>query len=106
MGYVYLLTFDQPISDKHTTQSYCGWAKDLRSRIGDHRRGCGARLTQVTKERGIGFQVARVWVGSRKTERRIKNLKNGRRLATGQANVRFAPELSQSDIEFLLQESF
>ena len=75
-GYVYLLHFERPISPKHTTQHYLGWAANLPARVQAHRRGSGARLTAVARERGIGFQVARLWRGGRELERRLKGRKN------------------------------
>jgi predicted GIY-YIG superfamily endonuclease len=101
-GYVYQLLFEKPISESHPAQTYTGWAADLAARIQAHKLGRGARLTQVAKERGIGFEVVRVWRGGRGTERRIKNLKNGRLLAMGKLNVTFATELSQEEIAELL----
>ena len=81
-GFVYLLHFEQPIAKGHPCQHYLGWTKDLAARIQAHRLGHGARLTAVAKERGIGFQVARVWRGSRVFERKLKNRKNGRCLCS------------------------
>lgn len=81
-GFVYLLHFEQPIAKGHPCQHYLGWTKDLAARIQAHRLGNGARLTAVAKERGIGFQVARVWRGSRVFERKLKNRKNGRCLCS------------------------
>jgi len=74
--HVYLLHFDSPISEHHTCQHYIGFAECLQQRIAQHRRGDGARLTQVAKERGIGFRVVRVWEGDRKLERSLKNRKH------------------------------
>lgn len=79
-GYVYLLHFERPISPDHTCQHYVGWCKDLAARIQSHRLGYGARLTAVAKERGIGFEVVRVWFGCRRFERKIKNRKSSPRL--------------------------
>lgn len=77
---VYLLHFEKPISPDHTAQHYIGYCEDLPRRIAQHRAGCGARLTEVAKERGIGFAVVRVWPdGDRKLERRLKN-RHGSRL--------------------------
>lgn len=74
---VYLLHFDHPISEAHTTQHYVGWSADLMPRIYAHLHGKGARLTEVAYERGIGFTVARVWMdGDRHFERKIKNRHN------------------------------
>lgn len=78
--YCYLLHFEQPISPKHTCQHYIGWCTDLHRRMAEHRAGTAARLTEVAKERGIGFTVARVWKGDRQLERRLKNQKSGPRL--------------------------
>lgn len=78
-GTVYLLHFDRPISDKHTTQHYIGWAKYLPSRALAHMRGQGARLTQVAVERGIGFVIAQTWPGDRTLERKLKNRKSAPR---------------------------
>jgi predicted GIY-YIG superfamily endonuclease len=76
-GVVYLLHFDSKISDKHTTQHYTGWTKYLAGRVAKHLAGRGARLTQVARERGIGFVVARTWPGDRTFERKIKNRHEG-----------------------------
>lgn len=76
---VYLLHFNRPISDR--ALHYLGFAKDLDSRIEAHRNGNGARLTQVARERGIGFDVVRVWKkGNRTLERKLKNRKNASKL--------------------------
>lgn len=72
-GTIYLLHFDAPISSGHTTQHYIGWAEDLAPRINAHRSGAGARLTEIAKERGIGFTVVRTWHGTRNDERKLKN---------------------------------
>ena len=79
-GYVYLLHFDRPISEKHTAQHYIGWAYHLSSRMQQHLSGRGARLTQVAKERGIGFTLVAVWPGDRSYERKLKNQKRGPKL--------------------------
>ena len=82
MGYIYLLHFDRPISEKHTCQHYLGFtSRRLFVRIGEHRQGLrsAARLTQVAKERGISFKVVRTWRGTRNDERRLKNGKNAAR---------------------------
>lgn len=69
---VYLLHFDRKVSDQ--AQHYVGYAEDVDARVAEHRAGRGARLTQVCVERGIGFEVVRIWPdGDRNLERRIKN---------------------------------
>ena len=82
---VYLLHFDRPISPNHTSQHYLGYAANERSfkaRIAHHKAGTShARLLEVAKERGIGFEVARTWPeGDRGLERQLKNRKNAKRL--------------------------
>jgi predicted GIY-YIG superfamily endonuclease len=75
-GTVYLLHFDSPY--KHA-RHYVGFTKDLAARLEAHASGQGARLVQVIIEAGITFQLARVWTGTRKDERRLKNRKNAPR---------------------------
>jgi predicted GIY-YIG superfamily endonuclease len=79
--YVYLIHFHQPISDRHTTQHYCGFALDVEARLVHHLTGRGARLCQVANERGIDYEVVRVWVAApgkgRELERQIKSWKMG-----------------------------
>ena len=77
---VYLIHFDKPISTQHTTQHYIGYAADVEKRLEAHQNGTGARLTAVANERGITYQVVRIWSdGDRTLERRLKNQKNARR---------------------------
>jgi predicted GIY-YIG superfamily endonuclease len=71
IGTVYLLHFDQPY--KHA-RHYLGWALNLEARLAHHRAGTGARLLQVLKDEGIGWQLARTWENADKSrERRLKN---------------------------------
>src|SRR5687768_15407932 len=79
-GTVYLLHFHRPISEKHTAQHYIGWAFHLGSRIQQHLKGKGARLTRVALERGIPFEIAATFPGDRRYERTLKNRKNARKL--------------------------
>jgi predicted GIY-YIG superfamily endonuclease len=73
---VYLLHFDQPIGDLHNPRGfashYTGWTLDLPARLIDHAQGRGARLMQVVGELGIGWQLARIWTGTRARERSLK----------------------------------
>lgn len=71
MGTVYLLHFDRPISPDHS--------RSLAERLADHAAGRGARLTQVARERGIGWQCVKTWEGTRGDERRFKNRKQAPR---------------------------
>lgn len=79
---VYLFHFNQRISHNHTTQHYIGFGETY-ARIAVQRKGGpnAARLLQVARERGIGFQVVRIWQdGDRTLERQLKNRKNAKRL--------------------------
>ena len=70
VGTIYLLHFDRPY--RHA-QHYLGWTSNLEQRLAAHRNGkAGARLMEVIAEKGIGFQVARTWTGTRSDERRKK----------------------------------
>lgn len=69
-GVVYLLHFDTPY--KHA-RHYIGWTEGpLEKRLSEHAAGQGARLMSVIRRHGIGFQLARVWGGTRQRERAIK----------------------------------
>lgn len=70
---VYILHFDKPL--KHA-KHYVGFAVNVNKRVEKHRKGTGARLTQVLKQVGIGFVVAAVLPGERDLERKIKNQKH------------------------------
>ncbi len=69
-GTIYLLHLNRPY--KHA-KHYLGWASDLNSRLAEHERGTGARLLQVAKDAGIGWELARTWDGDRSRERQLKN---------------------------------
>lgn len=75
-GTIYLLHFDTPY--KHA-QHYLGWTSNLEARLERHRNGTGARLMEVIKEAGIGWELAETWTGDRNEERRLKNLGGHRR---------------------------
>ncbi len=76
VGLVYLLHFDRPIGDTSNPRGfashYTGWTLDLPARLTDHAAGRGARLMEVVGEAGIGWQLARVWPGTRTRERSLK----------------------------------
>src|SRR5512132_3454098 len=48
------------------------WTLDLPARLQEHAAGRGARLMEVVGEAGIGWQLARVWPGTRTRERYLK----------------------------------
>jgi hypothetical protein len=75
MGQIYLLHFDKPL--KHA-RHYLGFAEEsVAQRVSKHRKGQGARLTQVVAEAGIDMQLSRIWPDAdRNFERRLKNGKN------------------------------
>ena len=77
-GTIYLLHFDQAVSDH--ARHYLGWASDLAARLEAHREGRGARLMEVVAERGITWHLSRTWEGTRDRERAIKNRAEGPRL--------------------------
>jgi hypothetical protein len=76
VGVIYLLHFDRPIGDlgnpRGFASHYTGWTLDLPARLVDHANGRGARLLQVVGELGIGWQLARIWTGTRARERSLK----------------------------------
>jgi predicted GIY-YIG superfamily endonuclease len=69
-GVVYLLHFSHPYQH---ARHYTGWTEDLIERLGCHASGRGARLMTVIYHAGIGFTLARIREGTRRTERAIKN---------------------------------
>lgn len=78
---VYLLHFDTPISEHHTTQHYIGYTEQpIEERLKDHKQNNGARLTQVANEREIDYQIVKTWKGDGKLERKLKNRKNSPKL--------------------------
>lgn len=75
-GSAYLIHFDQKY--RHAGH-YIGWTKERmpRKRLDAHRAGTGANLLRVLKVHGIGWKLARVWMGAtRDDERRLKRRKN------------------------------
>jgi len=75
VGVIYLLHFDCPIGDMANPRGfashYTGWTHDLPARLVDHAAG-RARIMQVVGEAGIGWQLARIWTGTRTRERSLK----------------------------------
>lgn len=61
---------------------YLGVALDGNAgrRLRAHQGGYGAAITRACVERGIPMFVARTWPGGRRTERRIKAMKNAPKL--------------------------
>ena len=70
-GTVYLLHFDTAFGH---ARHYTGWTNDLAARLAQHAAGRGARLTEVVKDAGIGWRLARTWPNATRTfERKLKN---------------------------------
>ena len=75
---VYLLHFKQPF--KHA-RHYLGYTDNLQVRLALHANGHGARLTQVVKDSGGSWVLARIWEpGSRDLEHRLKRWHSGVKL--------------------------
>lgn len=77
-GTVYLLHLNVPYkawSSDYTWSHYIGWASqgNLEARLAAHWRGSGARFTAKARRQGCTWHLARVWEGSPKLERKIKN---------------------------------
>lgn len=75
-GFVYLLHFDRPLAH---AQHYVGYARNLDQRLAMHQAGRGARLMAALKAAGIGYTVARTWLGDRYFERRLHKRHGARR---------------------------
>jgi hypothetical protein len=89
---VYLLHFDRilgdPTNPHGSARHYLGYcdpgdcerdfSSPLSRRLAQHQAGTGAAITAACVERGIRFQVVRVWApADRAWERRLKNGKRG-----------------------------
>lgn len=75
---VYLIHFNKKL--RHA-QHYLGFADDVDKRIARHRSGRGARLLRALNDLGIEWECVRRWDdGDRAFERKLKGLKNAKRL--------------------------
>ena len=74
---VYLLHFHSKL--RHA-QHYLGYAEDVEERLKRHRSGGGAKLIRALKDKGIDFELVRIWEGGRTLERKLKKQKNGPKL--------------------------
>lgn len=78
---VYLLHFDRAIGSTNPhgrAQHYIGYARRgrLHQRLEQHFDGNGARIMAAVSERGIEWELVRVWSnGTRTLERQLKNRK-------------------------------
>lgn len=104
MTTVYLLHFEKPIAPgRHSCQHYLGSADDLDARLRKHAQQPDARLLQVAKERGIGFEVVRTWTGDRQLERKLKQRKAGPELCPICRNERKRQQWQLSLWDYWLQ---
>ena len=67
---VYLLHFERPYKGK--MRHYLGFTRNLDARLKDHHDGTACVTTKRAFDRGIGFVLARTWLGPVKMERAIK----------------------------------
>jgi hypothetical protein len=75
----FLQPIGNPTNPRGFASHYTGWTLDLPARLVDHAAGRGARLLQVVGELGIGWQLARIWTGTRARERSLKQRGAARR---------------------------
>jgi predicted GIY-YIG superfamily endonuclease len=87
-GHVYLIHLEDKLNPDHPCQHYVGWSQFIEQRIGHHRRGNGCKLLRAANERGVAWNVVRVWRGSGDDERLLKNQKNAPRYCPIYANGR------------------
>jgi hypothetical protein len=73
---VYLIHFDKLLGGH--AQHYIGFTEDVDARELRHYKGNGARILAACVEKGINFNVVRIWPGDRKLERKLKKRKNNR----------------------------
>jgi predicted GIY-YIG superfamily endonuclease len=80
-GTVYLIHFSEPYitATGRKVWHYIGWAKNLMARLSHHRKGTGARFLKAVNERGIHYEIVKVWEDETKEfERLLKNRKNAK----------------------------
>ena len=70
---IYLIHFDKKISH---AQHYVGSTRNLKQRIKTHRDSRGANLLRVANERGIRWEVVRIWRLKCREERILKKMKS------------------------------
>jgi predicted GIY-YIG superfamily endonuclease len=71
MSAVYIIHFSEPYEH---ARHYTGFAENVDERFEQHKRGRGARLTQVVVDSGRRLILARIFPGrDRKYERKLKD---------------------------------
>lgn len=85
MGSIYVLRLYEKLARKDGgARYYLGYSADEYpiNRLNAHRKGQGARFTQVARERGILWDIVLIIPGDRELERQIKNRGSIRRFLT------------------------
>lgn len=106
-AFVYLYHLSTPVNARHPAQHYIGTTLDLAARDTLHQSGRGARLLSVARERGITFQIVRVWPGDRALERQLKRCGHASRycpVCSGVAAFRRGSVPSHEQLAFDLEE--
>lgn len=108
MSFVYLIHLHSPLGNERKLSShYLGFAHDVVARLTAHRAGRGARMLAVATERGITFDVVRLWPGDRTIERQLKNYGHSPELCpvcAGPAAFRRGRVVSPLQLELPLEE--
>lgn len=85
-GYVYLIRLASPLgTDRKQASYYLGSTTKLLERFYQHKRGEGAKMLAAAVDRGISFWICKYlelpteWE-ARQLEKRLKRLKNHKRL--------------------------
>lgn len=73
LGVVYLLHFERPYKHAQHYVGFCERLAGVDTRIEYHANGRGSRLMAVVSQAGIGFDIVRLWRGTRSDERRLHN---------------------------------
>jgi putative endonuclease len=82
----YLLKLSEPLgTERHSARYYLGSCSNLKKRLKQHKQGVAAAFTRAARERGITFEVVRVWVTTtvqeaRQLENKLKKYKNHAKL--------------------------
>ena len=73
VGVVYLLCFERPFKHARHYVGFCEKLAGVDSRLEYHANGRGSRLMAAVSDAGIGFDIVRLWKGTRSDERRLHN---------------------------------
>lgn len=75
-GVVYLLHLDRRMGDlsnpRGQAQHYLGFSWNLDARLAMHREGRGAKMLAAARRQGIGWTLARTWLGGPDLEKALK----------------------------------